>query len=54
MTHDDQIKKKPVNCLFKHETVLPSLKNDCHWGLAHFGKDQFPIRIDKEGEKMLL
>ena len=54
LTHDDQIKHKPVNCLVKHETVLPSLKDDCHPGLAHFGNDQFPIRKDKEGEKKLL
>ena len=54
LTHADQIKFKPVHCLFKHETVFPSLKDDCHPGLAHFGKDQFPIRKDKEGEEMLL
>ena len=39
---------------FKHESVLPSLKNDYHTVLAHFGKDQFPTRDDNEGEKMLL
>ena len=54
LTHDDQIKLKPVNCLVKHENVLPSLKDDCHPGLAHFGNDQFPIRKAKEGEKRLL
>ena len=54
LTHDDRIKFKPVDCLVKHETVLPSLKNDCHWGLAHSRNDQFPIRKDKEGERMLL
>ena len=52
LTRDDQIKLKPVHFLFKHETILPSLKNDCHPGLAHFGKDQFPTRGDNEGEKM--
>ena len=50
LTHDDQIKFKPVNCLVKHETVLPSLKDDCHSGLAHFGNDQILIGIDNEGE----
>ena len=38
MTHADQIKLEPVNCLVEHETVLPSLKEDCHPGPAHFGK----------------
>ena len=50
LTHDDQIKFKTVNCLVKHETVLPSLKDDCHSGLAHFGNDQILIGIDNEGE----
>ena len=54
LTHGDQIKLKPVNCLVNHGTVLPSLKDDCHPGLAHFANDQFPIRKDKEGEKLLL
>ena len=54
LTHVDQIKFKPVHCLVKHETVLPSLKDDCHPGLAHIGNDQFSIRKDKEGEKMLV
>ena len=53
LTHDDQSKFKPVHCLVKLETVLPSLKDDCHPGLAHFGKDQFPIGNDKELEKLL-
>ena len=51
LTHDDQIKFKPVHCLVKQETVLPSLKDDCHSGPAHFGNHQFPIREDKEVEK---
>ena len=51
LTQDDQIKLKPVHYLVKHETVLPSLEDDCHPGLAHFGKDQFAIREDKEVEK---
>ena len=54
LTHDDQIKFKPAHCLVKHETALPSLKDDCHPGLAHIGNDQFSIRKDKEGEKMLV
>ena len=43
-----------MHCLFKQETVLRSLKDDCHPGLAHFRIDQFPIGNDSEGEKMLL
>ena len=54
LTHDDQIKLKPVNCLVKYETVLPSLKDDCHPGVPHFGNNQIPIRKDREGEKMFL
>ena len=54
LTHDDQIKLKPVHCLVKHETVLPSLKDDCHPGLAHFDNDQFPICKDKEGEENVI
>ena len=45
---------KLVHYLFKHETVLPSLKNDCHPGPPHFGKDQFPIRDDNEREKIVI
>ena len=51
MTHDDQIKLKPVQYLVKRETGLPSLKDDCHLKLALFGNHQFPIRNDKEVEK---
>ena len=54
LTHDDQIKFKPVHCLVKHETVLPSLEDDCHPGLAHFGKDQFLIGNDNEGENIVI
>ena len=43
-----------MNYLFKHETVLPSLKVDCHPGPAHFGNDQFLIGIDNEGEKNVI
>ena len=45
---------KPVHYLFKDETVLHSLRNDCHPSLAHFGKDQFPTRGDNEGEKNVI
>ena len=51
LTHDDQINFTPVNCLVKHETVLPSLKGDYHPGPAHFGNHQFAMRNDKEVEK---
>ena len=54
LTHDDQIKLKPVHYLVKDETVLPSLEDDCHPGLAHFGKDQFPIGNHNEGEKKIV
>ena len=43
-----------MHYLFKNETVLPSIKNDCHPGLAHFGKDQFPTRGDNEREKIVI
>ena len=44
-----------MNCLVKHETVLPSLKDDCHSGPAHFGNDiliseMILIGIDNEVE----
>ena len=51
LTHDYQIKLKPVQYLVKRETALPSLKDDCQLSLALFGKYQFPIRNDKEVEK---
>ena len=54
LTHDDQIKFKPLNCLIKYETVLPSLKDDCHSGLVHFGNDQFLIGIDNQGENKVI
>ena len=43
-----------MHCLVKHETVLPSLKDDCQPGLAHFGNDQFPSGDDNEGEKNVI
>ena len=38
-------------CLVKQESVLPSLKDDCNPGLAHFRNDQFPFGNDEEVEK---
>ena len=43
-----------MHCLVKQETVLPSLKDDCHPGPAHFGNDQFPIGNDNEGENYVI
>ena len=51
LTHDDQIKLKPLQYLVKRETALPLLKDNCHPCLAHFGNHQFTIRKDKEVEK---
>ena len=39
LTHDDQMKLKLVHYLVEHETVRPSLKDECYPGLAHFGND---------------
>ena len=47
------MKLKLVHYLVEHETVLPSLKNDWHPGLAHFGKDQFPFVVIMKEKKML-
>ena len=56
LTHDDQIKFKPVHwhCLVKHETVLLPLKDDCHPGPAHIGKDHFLIGNVNEGEIIVI
>ena len=54
LTHDDQSKLKPVHYLVKHETVLPSLEDDCNPGLAQFAKDQFLIGKNNEGEKNVI
>ena len=54
LTHDDQIKFKPAHCLVKHETALPSLKDGCHPGPAHIGKDRFLIGNDNEGEIIVI
>ena len=48
------MKLKPVHCFFENETVLPSLKTDCHPGLAHFRNDQFPTRDHNEAEKNVI
>ena len=54
LTHDDQIKLKPVQYLVKRETALPSLKDDCHLCLALSGNHQFPFRIEEEVEKKVV
>ena len=54
LTHDYQTKLELVHYLFEHETVLPSLKDDCYPGLADFRHDQFPIRKDNEREKNVI
>ena len=43
-----------MHCLVKQETVLPSLKDDCHPGLAHFPNDHFPFGNDNEVEKIVV
>ena len=48
------MKLKLVYYLVEHETVLPSLKDDCHPALADFRHDQFPIRNDNEKEKNVI
>ena len=40
-----------MHCFVKQETVLTSVEDDCHPGLAHFGNHQFAMRNDKEVEK---
>ena len=42
-----------MHCLVKHETVLPSLKDDWHPGSTLIGKDQFLIENDNEGVKFV-
>ena len=37
----------------KHETVLPSEKDDCHHTLADFGTDQIFFRINDKGENII-
>ena len=54
LTHDYQMKLKLVHYLVEHETVRPSLKDECYPGLAHFGNDQFPFSNDNEGEKNVI
>ena len=48
------MKLKLVHYLVEHETVLPSPKNVCHPGLAHFRNDQFHTRDDNEAEKNVI
>ena len=52
LTDDNQIKL--VHYLVKHETVLPSQKDDCHPILADLGNDQFSIRIKDKGGIFLI
>ena len=44
----------PVHYLVKHETVQPSLKDDCHPILADYSKDQFSIPINYKGEDVIV
>ena len=53
MTHDDQIKLKPVQYLVKRETALPSLKDDCHLCLALSGNHQFAVRKKVVGKNVV-
>ena len=43
-----------MHYLVKHETVLPSLGDGCHPGIAQFAKDQFLIGNHNEGEKNVI
>ena len=43
-----------MHCLLKQETVLHSLKDDCHPGLTHFRIDQFPIGEDNARENIVI
>ena len=52
LTHDNQI--KPVLYLVKHETVLSAQKDDSRPILVDFGNDQFSIRNDDSGEKIII
>ena len=53
MTHDDQIRPKPVQYLVKRETALPSLKYDCHLCLALSGNHQFAVRKKVVGKNVV-
>ena len=52
LTHDNKI--KPAHYLVKHETVLPSEKDDCHLLLADLVIDQFSIRISDKGKNIII
>ena len=43
-----------VQSLVNLETNFPSQKDACHQNLADFGNDNFSIRANDKGEKILL
>ena len=45
---------KPVHYLIKHEEILPHQKHDSHPILADYGTDQFSIRINDEGNDIVV
>ena len=45
---------KPVHYLIKHEEILPHQKHDFHPILADYGTDQFSIRINDEGNDIVV
>ena len=45
---------KPVPYLIKHEEILPHQTHDSHPILADYGTDQFSIRIDDEGNDIVV
>ena len=51
MTHANQIKF--VHYLVKHETVLPSQKDDCNPNLADIGNHHFSFRMKDKRENII-
>ena len=45
---------KPVHNLIKHEEILPHQKHDSHPILADYGTDQFSIRINDNGNDIIV
>ena len=45
---------KPVHYLIKHEEILPRRKHDSHPILADYGTDQFSIRINDNGNDIVV
>ena len=43
-----------VHYLVKHDAVQPSQKDDCHPILVDYGNDQFSIRINDNGENVIV